>query len=33
MENDKEYVRKLSKKLVDGINSRIPHIIFNGDME
>ena len=31
MENDNLHVSRLSKKLTDGLSSRIPHIVRNGD--
>ncbi|OQS06429.1 cysteine desulfurase 1, mitochondrial precursor [Thraustotheca clavata] len=33
MQADHEWVNYLSKKLVDGINEKIPHVILNGDPE
>lgn len=33
MENDHKWVSFLSKKLYDGINAQIPHVVLNGDLE
>lgn len=31
MENDNKHVERLSKRLLDGLRARIPHIVLNGD--